>query len=261
MGFMHDHRPSPLLCLVLAVVLAVVLGGRSAVAMGEVLARFMRSQGFSDVYAEARTTGTVLGREPSEALVVLLADARGAAVGFTVGQREAVVLAIVGHERNQEPVRARALAKLLFERMDEVEDWTVLSEIVERAVDHGVVGESPRRSAALLTSLAHRLLTALEAASPAGSGYEAPAQALAAAVVVLAGELSSDEYSRATVLAEQLRSITRLSRDRTTVRVLGRATRELLAASRTPPGSTEAEAVRLEEPGREEPGREEPGTN
>lgn len=203
--------------------------------MGDVPVRYMRSLGFSGVSAEIRATGTVLGRRPTEILPLLLDDGPGGPIGFTAGQRDTLILEMVKHETNREHARAGEMLAMLYESIAAVEDWTALAEILERTAQHDLVTASPARSMALLTDLADRILASLEAPSAARAGYERAALALGSAAAALADEPGLDGRLHATVLAEQLRSIMRLSRDAPTVRALAEAARKLLAIERAPP--------------------------
>ncbi len=221
-------------------IFSTVSGVHPAPPMGDVTAAYMRSLGFSGLYTEVHATGTVLGGRPTETLHLLFEDGPGGIIGLTTPQRDALILEIVRHETNQEPARAREIVGMLYMRTADLEDWTAVAEVIERAVREDIVTDAPARSILLLTDLAHRILATLEAPSPARAGYEGAALALAAGVAALADEPEFDARLSATVLAEQLRSIMRLSRDAPTVRALSKATQRLLAVERTLPADSGA---------------------
>lgn len=231
MGLTPSRRWVAAICFTFA----IVSGIHFAHSMGDATVRYMRSLGFGGVYTEVHATGTVLGRRPTETLQLLFDDGPGGVIGLTTQQRDALILEIVRHETNQEPERARAIAGILYAKTADLDDWTVLAEVTERAVRTNVVTDSPARSLVLLTDLAHRILATLETPSGARAGYEGAALAMAAGVAALAEEPRFSGRLSATVLAEQLRSIMRLSRDAPTVRALAEATKKLLSVEPTLP--------------------------
>lgn len=213
----------PLVFSVLTLFLCSISVGAQPSSTDEAFGRAIRSLGFHALYSEARSEGTLIGL-PGDAAGRLL-FASGIGLGDT--EREALLLVLLVHAREEPSVRER-LRAVLFSRIARVSDWSLLAELLSPPATDFADTATLRR---VHLEVARRILIALEGSSGenryAAAGYEPAAVALANS----ARAHDSDPQASHTydlVLAETFREIVRLSRSPDVVEALDLAARELL---------------------------------
>ena len=188
------------------------------------LIRVLQARGFSSLYEEAFSSGSLLLLPPGDAAALLFNER----TGLDVSERDALLIVFLERAATR-GARASLVSELSF-RFDRIMDWTLTALIIETSV----LAETAALDAGTLISVTERILDAMESHDVSGGGPERAARALALVVAADRGA-SLRGAAEKLVLAETLRAIARISRDATTVRALTSAGRALVSHAGTIP--------------------------
>ena len=200
--------------LLLCAAPAIVADGDVPVTL---LVEVVERTSFDDLAAQIAAGSTPLGAAPEDLARAFFAPS----VTLRRQEREALLLNLL--RTTSERSSRHDLCLVLFARIEDLDDWSLLALLFEQAAHAGA------GSLAHALEAAERILTVLEAPSSQNAGYERAAIAVAEHARAVYGTTSAaDASTSALALAETLRSIARLSRSEAVVGAARASARELL---------------------------------